>query len=78
MVGVLACAYVSIVLTFGCVSVAQWSRRGVPQRAFWIGLSTGAMLIPGIVIAGLSVWYLRSRRRRTSELRKGFDVLPPR
>jgi hypothetical protein len=78
VVGVLACAYVSVVLTFGTVSVMQWSRRGVPQRAFWVGLSTGAILIPGVVIAGLSVWYLRTRRRRSGELRKGFEVLPPR
>src|SRR4051794_3969382 len=56
VVGVLACTYVSVVLTFGTVAVMQWSRRGVPQRAFWVGLSTGAMLVPGIVIAVLSVW----------------------
>ena len=78
VVGVLACTYVSVVLTFGTFSVAQWSRRGMPQRAVWVGLSAGAMLIPGIVIAGLSVWYLRSRRQRTIDLRKGFEVLPPR
>ena len=76
--GVLACAYVAVVLTFGTVSFIQWSRRAAPQRAFWVGLATGTMLIPGLVVAGLSVWYLRSRRRRTGGLQKGFEVLPPR
>ena len=78
IVGVLACTYVFVVLAFGTLSFVQWSRRGVPQRAFWIGLFTGAMLLPGIVIAGLSVWFLRSRRRGAADLKIGFDVLPPR
>ena len=75
--GVLACAYVSAVVTFGTVSVMQWMKRGAVERAFWVALSAVVMLIPGIVIAWVSVWYLRSRRQPI-EPRQGFNVLPPR
>jgi ABC-type spermidine/putrescine transport system permease subunit II len=77
IVGVLACAYVAVVMFVGSMAVEQWWRRGVPQRALWVGLSAAAMLVPGIVIAGLCVWYLRSQRRLI-EPGQGFDVLPPR
>jgi hypothetical protein len=78
-VGVLACAYVSVVLMVGTASVVDWSRRGQIPRAFWVGVATTGMLIPGIVLAGISVWYLHSRRRREAgDVQQGFDVLPPR
>ena len=78
-VGVVAWAYVSVVLTVGTVSVVDWSRRGQAPRAFWVALATGGMLVPGIVIACLSIWHLRlQHRREAGELRHGFDILPPR
>jgi hypothetical protein len=77
VVGVVACAYVSVVLGIGTTSVMQWMKRGVPERAFWVALAAAAMLVPGIVIAWVSVWFLRSRRQPLDP-RQGFDVLPPR
>ena len=77
-VGMVACAYVTVVLFIGSMAVRQWMKRGVPERALWVALSATTMLIPGIVIAWGCIWYLRSRRQGIVDPRQGFDVLPPR
>ena len=75
--GMLACAYVTVVLYIGTMSVMQWMKRGAPERASWVALSATGMLLPGIAIAWACVAYLRSRRAPIVDVQRGFEVLPP-